>query len=249
VLLLEGRLVSLKPVVGLPGDLYPQRNDVFSCSRSRSIVPFVPPEEARLLPRRRRSNKRKLLNRSSAMVMDRTAAYTPLPVRKSVIVPDVTPRKAGESTVLRKAQAAWAMKPASMENLSVPIWYSGLHGVPNWLLRQKASSKKMDEKRKALALLVRMNYILDYAHKFVDMDQLTFFGLPTRKLRVFTSVFGPIYQDGAYRSIGVGTRMNTSYASSSLYDWKRALVCTVRNFVHLLALQVRPKVPVSLLRY
>jgi hypothetical protein len=140
---------------------------------------------------------------------------------------------------LSKAQAAWRIFSSESRDLSVPLWYAGLHGVPNWLLRQPISSKKMDEKRKGLALLVRMNYILDYVHQFeLVTPQASFFLLPARKLRFFCRSFGPIYEDGAYRVISPGHRMNTSYALSTTFDWKRALACTVGNFVHLLSLSV-----------
>jgi len=140
-------------------------------------------------------------------------------------------------TILSKAQAAWRIFSSDHKDLNVPVWYAGLHGVPNWLLRQKISSPKMDDKRKALALLVRMNYILDHAHKYdLVSAQASFFLLPARRFRVFCRSFGPIYEDGAYRVISPGHRMNTSYANSTNYEWKRALACTVGNFVHLLSL-------------
>lgn len=145
--------------------------------------------------------------------------------------------------VLGKAQAAWSKLPRQVTDLSVPIWYAGLYGVPNWHLRQSCSSKKMDDKRKGLALLVRMNYILDYYHKFRMVEpQQAFFKLPARKLRVLVRSHGPVYDysTGSYRLITTGERMNTSYALSTDYCWKRALACTLRNFVHLLVVCNEP---------
>jgi hypothetical protein len=167
------------------------------------------------------------------------------PIRRNKLCPpDPDVRKksgaphATKGTILRKAQDAWRHRPAGIaENLSIPHWYAGLYGVPNWLLRQSCFSPKMDEKRRALALLVRMNYILDFHHQFNLVDRTSaFFCLPARRLRVFCRVYGPIYSNGSYQSISIGMRMNTSFALSSDYNWKRALACTVGNFVHLAAL-------------
>jgi hypothetical protein len=85
-----------------------------------------------------------------------------------------------------------------------------------------------------------MNYILDFYPKFFDEDsrKQIFLFMPARRLRVFCRSFGPIYdrESGCYQAITPGMRMNTSYAMSELHVWQRALVCTVGNFVHLLAL-------------
>jgi len=93
----------------------------------------------------------------------------------------------------------------------------------------------MDEKRKGLALLVRMNYIMDYRRENTVCSKCLNFSLPGRKLTRYTRTFGPIYSNGSYRSLGTRGKMNTSFTSSLDYEWKRALECTVRSFVHLLA--------------
>jgi hypothetical protein len=144
-------------------------------------------------------------------------------------------RKPKHCSVLGRAQAIWAHRPEWMHNMSIPPWYSGLLGVPNWILRQSCSSKKMDEKRKGLALLVRMNFIMDYRRDHAACEKCLFHCLPGRKLGRYTRTFGPIYDNGAYRVLGTRGKMNTSFSSSLDYDWKRALVCTVGSFVHLLA--------------
>lgn len=140
-------------------------------------------------------------------------------------------------TVLTKAKDVWAQCPREVtNNLSIPVWYAGTHGVPNWLLRQPIASKKMDAKRRGLALLVRMNYILDYEFpKLVTRDQ-ALFGLKTRWVTAFCRDFGTLYdhERGSYVVMSPCRRVNTSFALSTDYDWKRALACTTREFVHLL---------------
>jgi hypothetical protein len=122
--------------------------------------------------------------------------------------------------------------------LDVPLWYAGTLGVPNWLLRQKCRSKKMDDKRRALALLVRMNYILDFFPRFTSEDQRHVLQehMERRPLRRLFKAGLHIYDGSQYQAIMHGTRMNTSFALSEMYNWQRALACTVGNFVHLLAL-------------
>lgn len=144
--------------------------------------------------------------------------------------------------VLGKAQTAWKLFSKDHTNLSVPHWYSGVHGVPNRLLR--LPSHKLTEKEKGLCLLVRMNYILDYQHYFNLVPRETFlYVLPARRIRSFCRSFGPIWKDGVYLPMMAGghERFNTSYAISNNYDWRRALACTVGNFVHLLILSKESK--------
>jgi hypothetical protein len=142
-----------------------------------------------------------------------------------------------KGTVLRKAKDVWALCPDEVRmNLSLPQWYAGVHGVPNWLLRQPISSKKMDDKRRGLALLVRMNYILDYEFPKLVTREAALFGLHPRRVTNFVRDFGPLYnfEEGRYMVMTPCRRVNTSYALSTDYDWKRALACTTREFVHLL---------------
>jgi len=141
-----------------------------------------------------------------------------------------------EKTVLGIAKKVWRSRPTEVQNLSIPPWYSGLFGLPNWYLRQKVDHPKMDDHKRGMCLLVRMNYILDFHHKFKDMvDRSSFFCLPARRFRFFCRSLGPVYEDGAYRNLNYGQHMNTSYALSAIYNWKRALNSTVGNFVHLLS--------------
>jgi len=162
-----------------------------------------------------------------------------------------TSDKGRKLTVLQRAQRAWAVRPAELQHLSVPPWYAGIYGSCNWLLRQKCSSPKMTEQRKALALLVRMNYCMDFCHRKLgseDTRRISFV-LPRRNVLFFVrsgfSMWDHTVPDdgGTYPNLW-GTGHNTSYALSNNYDWRRALECTLRNFVHLClptcVKQVRP---------
>jgi hypothetical protein len=137
--------------------------------------------------------------------------------------------------ILEHAQKVWARSPIT--GLSVPHWYAGLYGVPSWHLRQPCRhNKKMDDKRKGLALLVRMNFILDFLPHLSreERSRVDEFSRP-RVLRMLLARAGPIYDGSDYRMVS-GSRMNTSYALSMIYNWQRALACTVGNFVHLLSI-------------
>lgn len=146
-------------------------------------------------------------------------------------------------TTLGVAQGAWALNPTQFRGLSIPKWYSGTLGVPDWILRQKvgrgsttSSGKRITDKQKGLGLLVRMNYILDYYKRFcstADQHASCLKLCGNRRLPKFVIRSGPIYDGNEYRQIIGGVRINTSYALSNDYDWKRALACTVGNYVHL----------------
>jgi hypothetical protein len=110
-----------------------------------------------------------------------------------------------------------------LNNLSIPAWYTGVVGVPHWYLRQPSYAKNMDEQRRNLALLARMNYVLDF---MVPQNH-------NRLFRRYVDSHGPIY-DGSYRPI-MGDRIpHAGYAARSIYDLERATRGTVRAFVQLL---------------
>lgn len=81
-----------------------------------------------------------------------------------------------------------------------------------------------------------MNYILDYEFPKLVTRESALFGLNPRRVVNFVRDFGPVYnhEQGRYMVMTPCRRVNTSYALSTEYDWKRALVCTTREFVHLL---------------
>lgn len=141
-------------------------------------------------------------------------------------------------TVLRESQRAWSRFSGIKRDLNIPTWYAGVHGVPDSLLRKRCS--QMTEKEKALALLVRMNYILDFPHLSGVASHISFFCLPARRIRSFVRSCGPIYENGSYCTKVCNIRVNTSYALSTNYSWKGALACTLRNFVHLLSALLQP---------
>jgi hypothetical protein len=138
-------------------------------------------------------------------------------------------------TLLERAGGIWKIFQRTDPGRSTPpVWYTGLHGIPSYHLRKKAS--KCSDKDKALGFISRMNYVLDHPWRFLRHQDKTVrqHFAARRKLISFVRSRGPIYEDGAYQIIISGLRMNTSYAKSNQYDWRRALVCTMRNFVHLL---------------
>jgi len=136
-------------------------------------------------------------------------------------------------TVLSQAEEAWRIFSRNNRGLYIPYWYSGLYGVGNHLLRQKCS--RMCEKDRALSLIVRMNFILDHPTRFGVGPRLNLFCLAARKLCALIRSGGPIYDGTAYREIIPGAgRFNTSYTHAPLFEWRRTLACTLRNFVHLL---------------
>lgn len=130
--------------------------------------------------------------------------------------------------ILCYAQKAWSKGPS--RNFDIPVWYSGQFGIPARLLRKP--SKDSTSKEKALCLIVRMNYMLDYPYRFGMDSRLHFFCLPARRARVACRSLGPLYERDEAGGFTPRFAMNTSFASSNNYDWKRALACTLRNFVH-----------------
>lgn len=141
-------------------------------------------------------------------------------------------------SILRKAQDIWSKRPEALQSMNVPAWYAGLHGVPGWYFRQPVSHRRYDEKMKGLTLHVRMNYILDQLHlryRGVVTREHFMFNMPARGLRSL-SRSGFQLGTGTYGKIICHKQMNTSFALSAIYNWKRALACTLRNFVLLLDL-------------
>jgi len=137
--------------------------------------------------------------------------------------------------ILTRGQNVWKIFSSKVRDLKIPDWYSGLHGVPSMYLRLHASSKLLTLKMRAQCLIVRMNYVLDFSQKFDFDHHAVFLGLPARRLRKLCRVFGPTFDGICYQPISAGWCNMTRYTSSNRYDWKRALGCTVGNFVHLLS--------------
>jgi len=148
----------------------------------------------------------------------------------------IRPKK-GE-TILSRARDAWHEASGYCRNLSIPTWYPGLLGVPNWILRQKPAT--LTERQSALALIVRMNFLMDFPPKGLVGHGCRKFCLPRRRFFFCRSPeIPPVYdyQTGSYPLLEGARRINTSYALSLTYEWWSTLSCTLRNFVHLLALK------------
>jgi hypothetical protein len=232
-------IVSLRIAVGDRGANWLPRIGGFSSYLKRNGIPFVPaPERERRRNKRRRRYKRPSRDRPEpAWTLPRTEAMTP-PMRKMKLesLPQLPKRgqcpKRGGEDILCYAQRAWAKGPRRGIK-DIPEWYSGLHGVPYRFLRK--SSKDSTSKEKALGLIVRMNHMLDYPYLYGMDTRRSFFCLPARRVRVACRSLGPLYERDPGGGFTPSYAMNTSYASSNNYDWKRTLVCTVRNFVHFVA--------------
>jgi len=150
------------------------------------------------------------------------------------------PHRKGQD-LLCYAQRAWALGPKG--DVNIPVWYSGQYGVPNRFLRKP--SKDSTSKEKALGLIVRMNHMLDYPYLY-GMDSRThFFCLNARRIRVLCRSIGPLFIGDRGRGFTPVWSMNTSYSLSVDYNWKSALACTLRNFVHFVGVLRDPNLAFS----
>jgi hypothetical protein len=140
--------------------------------------------------------------------------------------------------ILSYAQNVWSKGPKTESK--IPVWYPGVYGVPQRLLRKPTCNSTSQEK--ALGLIVRMNHILDYPYLYGMGPHQHFFCLPARRLRVYVRSCGPIFQGDRGSGYTPAFAMNTSFATSNDYNWKRALGCTLRNFVHFLWVLKNPEV-------
>lgn len=145
------------------------------------------------------------------------------------------------SGLLHFAQRVWAKGPRG--NVTIPVWYSGQHGVPNRFLRKP--TKGSTPKEKGLALTVRMNHILDYPHQYGVASRLHFYCLQARRIRALCRSIGPLYAGDGCGGFTATWCMNTSYTLAVDHDWKGALACTLRNFVHLVGVVKHPDVAFS----
>lgn len=135
--------------------------------------------------------------------------------------------------ILCQAQKAWSKGPRR-NGVTIPCWYSGQFGVSHRFLRKP--TRDLNPKEKALCLIVRMNHILDYPYLYGMDSRVSFFCLPARRLRIVCRSLGPMFKRDPGGGFTPAYAMNTSFASSIDYDWKRALASTLRNFVHFVGL-------------
>jgi hypothetical protein len=119
--------------------------------------------------------------------------------------------------------SVWLWHKADLgRDWSIPAWYCHLHGVPPWYLTRSSSQlKKVGEKGRALAFLVRMNYMLD-----TDLGDFKI-RLPDYVGRCL-STLGEAYL-GGFLNRGA----NVTFALAPKYNWRRALSCVLRRFVNL----------------
>jgi len=143
--------------------------------------------------------------------------------------------------LLSKAQEVWRKAHIPRE-FNIPVWYSGLHGVSNSLLRRPA--RKLSDREKGLTLLVRMNYILDHPHVLCADHRALFFCLNARSYRFVLRHLGPLFER-AGSGFNQRWRMSTSYALQVDYNWRGALSCVLRNFVHLVWVSRNPDLALS----
>jgi len=129
-------------------------------------------------------------------------------------------KKFARGDPLRVAQWFWH-KLDIPRDLSIPRWYSNLYGTSPWYTTKKISPKQ-GEKMRALAFIVRMNYILD-----TNVLRDKFVGLPSFVSRPM-SLLGLSYHGSM-----VGMRSNVTWAHAPMFNWRRALSCTLRVFVNL----------------
>jgi hypothetical protein len=113
------------------------------------------------------------------------------------------------------AQWIWS-KLDLPRGLTVPGWYHNYCGVSPWYTRARLSGR--GNREKALAFIVRMNYILDSGLLTSKP------GLPVAMTGVL-QLFRLSYKD--YLSLGV---TNCTWRHSVFYNWAGALSCTLRVF-------------------
>jgi hypothetical protein len=126
---------------------------------------------------------------------------------------------------LRVAQEVW--NNLDLRGMKIPHWYCLKFGTSPWHLSQSAQSLKT-EQRKALAFIVRMNYISDIVSRdgYYDPSRSRPLRLDrnfSRRLRFFR------------RSLTscVSGCSRTCWAHSPFYNWRGVLSCTLRRFVDL----------------
>lgn len=128
--------------------------------------------------------------------------------------------RAARRRPLQTAGLFWRMLELPRD-WSIPGWYHNLYGTSPWFTSRKTSSPKTTSRMRALAFIVRMNYIM-------DTDLLTtkvrLPGCISRRL----DILNLRYSEGC-----LGPRSNVTWAHSRTYDWRRVLCCTLKNFVNL----------------
>jgi len=135
-----------------------------------------------------------------------------------------SPRIKPSGSVVLDASRAWNRRCSTLRNLSIPNWYAHMWGLPVWYLRQSCRGKLRDERRRALTLIVRMNFILDGG-----LDRRTFsFGAMFPEFSRLLRLNNLTLRE--YVSL---PSVNVSWMACYSFEWQRVLNCTLRSFVHL----------------
>lgn len=140
--------------------------------------------------------------------------------------PTALSRAARTDNPLKVAQRVWSKtKPA--RGLNIPRWYCIYYGTAPWVLTQRGSSTS--EKRKALAFIVRLNWLMDYGTPTSHGAWLPPQQKPT--LPCFYSRALVAYHQSFIDQIKSARQL--SWAHSPFYKWGAVLACTVRRYINL----------------
>lgn len=122
----------------------------------------------------------------------------------------------------RVAQECW--KESNIRGIKVPAWYCVLYGTSPWMLQ--ASCSKLREQQKALAFIVRFNYIADVVAILGYFD-------PNYRLKPARnfSRYLRFYRMSLMDTISGSSRL--SWGHSPFYNWRGVLSCTLRRYVDL----------------
>lgn len=133
--------------------------------------------------------------------------------------PDSVRSFLNRTTPLAGAQWLWRFLELPRD-WSPPGWYCNYYGTSPWHLARKFNHRDGERKR-GLAFIVRMNYLMD-----TDFNKSVRLQLPN-SLGKRLSALGLEYSDI------LNSSANVTWAHSTLYNWRRVLSCTLRNFSYL----------------
>jgi len=129
---------------------------------------------------------------------------------------------------LRTAHKVWSvLRP--LRGLKVPDWYCIYRGTAPWILTQ--ASGRISDQRKALAFIVRMNYILD-SRSYVIGPQGSPHSFGSPSLPRFLSRRLASLRQSLTTSMVSCARL-LSWAHSPFFNWREVLKCTLSRYVDL----------------
>jgi hypothetical protein len=131
---------------------------------------------------------------------------------------------------LRAAMEVWSYTRVP-RGLKVPRWYSIFYGTPPWVLTQSVS--RLSEKQRALALIVRMNFISDHWTNGKLFGPGAAFCKSPPQLPLYLRESLRAYRSTLLQSCIKSAGRNLSWAYSPNYNWRAVLACTVRRYVNL----------------